>query len=353
VASQRNPWAGETYSPPRSLQFAAGTYTGYRFNLSGGIIAQKPYTLAAPSAAPTNQTATIPGRSGTWHAITAGVWAGYWIQHSGSTTLLPAPDESVEAFVPFRALTLGPGTHVARRFNSYGTVIGSKSYTLAAWSGANTTEMSTIPHQSGNWFYVTNGVFRGWWIQESANAVLGPPPPPPPPPIATWDPPATLTFAPGTYTGYRFDAYGTTVATKSYTFSSPSTAPTDTLSTVHTQSGNWYWILAGGWAGWWVPEGPGITIQAPPQPPPPPDPIAVYDPPTTLTFAPGTYVGHRFDGWGTVTATKPYTLAVSSTAPSSMLSPITNQAGNWWYVTAGIWSGYWILESEGITPPDP
>jgi hypothetical protein len=353
VAATRNAWPGETYSPPRSLQFAPGTYTGYRFNATGGITGSRAYTLTTTSAAPTTQTATVPNRSGSWHYITAGVWAGYWIQHSGSTTLLPGPATTVESFVPFRHLSLGPGTHVGRRFNTYGTVIGSRSYTLSGWSSAATTEASTIPRQSGTWYYVTNGVFDGYWIQDSANTELGPPPPPPPPPIETWDPPATLTFAPGTYVGHRFDAYGTVVARRPYTFQAASTAPTDTLSTIPSQSGEWYWILSGLWAGWWIPAGPGITIEEPPQPPPAPDPIEVYDPPTTLTFEPGTYVGHRFDAWGTVTATRPYTLAVTSTAPTSMLSPVTNQAGNWYFVTAGVWSGYWILEAPTITLPTP
>jgi hypothetical protein len=36
-----------------------------------------------------------------------------------------------------------------------------------------------------------------------------------------------------------------------------------------------------------------------------------------------------------------------------MLSPVTNQEGNWYFVTAGVWSGYWILESPTITLPAP
>jgi hypothetical protein len=43
--------------------------------------------LAAASAAPTSQKSTIPNKSGNWYLITAGVWAGYWIQESAGTTL--------------------------------------------------------------------------------------------------------------------------------------------------------------------------------------------------------------------------------------------------------------------------
>jgi hypothetical protein len=31
--------------------------------------------------------AVIPNQTGAWYYITAGVWAGYWIQESAGTTL--------------------------------------------------------------------------------------------------------------------------------------------------------------------------------------------------------------------------------------------------------------------------
>jgi hypothetical protein len=361
VASVMNAWAGELYNPRRTLSLASGSHVGYRFNPAGGITASKTYTLAASSSAPTSQRATVPGRSGSWYLVTAGVWAGYWIQESARTTLGPAPPDQVgESYLPFRMLSFSAGTYVGRRFNSYGTVIGSKSYTLGADSMATTTEKSTIPHQAGNWYYITTGVWDGYWIQESTGTVLGEPPPPPPPDeVQDYDPPAVLTFAPGTYVGRQFNAFGQIVASKPYTLAAASSAPTDTRSTVYSQSGDWYHIVAGVWDGYWIQEGPGITLADPiplaPDPPPDPEPppvqptvIEAYDPPQTLTFAAGTYVGRQFDADGAITTSRPYTLTTSSAAPTNQLSEIPNQPGAWYFITAGIWAGYWIAESPDI-----
>jgi hypothetical protein len=84
-------------------------------------------------------------------------------------------------------------------------------------------------------------------------------------------------------------------------------------------------------------------------PPPPPPGTTVYSPPETLTFAPGTYVGRKFGASGNITASKPYTLASWSGAPTSQKAPIPNQAGNWYLITAGVWAGYWVQESAGTT----
>ena len=79
--------ASETYSPARSLLFAPGTYVGYRFNAVGDAYAKKAYTLTSGSSAPTTKYAAIPRRTGGWFYITAGVWAGYWIQSGPGITL--------------------------------------------------------------------------------------------------------------------------------------------------------------------------------------------------------------------------------------------------------------------------
>ena len=77
----------ETYNPPRTLFFEPGTYVGRQFNASGAVTASLSYTLATASNAPTSQRSTIPNQPGTWYYITAGIWAGYWIQESAGVTL--------------------------------------------------------------------------------------------------------------------------------------------------------------------------------------------------------------------------------------------------------------------------
>jgi len=157
-----------TYNPVRPLYFAAGSYVGRRFNAAGTITASLPYTLSAASSAPTSYKSTIPNQSGNWYYITAGIWAGYWIQESAATTLGNAPPAPVaESYFPWRPLTFVAGAYVGYRFNTYGAVIASRPYTLATDSMAPTTEKSTIPNQAGNWYYITAGIWAGYWIQES------------------------------------------------------------------------------------------------------------------------------------------------------------------------------------------
>jgi hypothetical protein len=348
----------DTYNPMRPLYFAAGSYVGRRFNAAGTITASLPYTLGAASSAPTSYKSTIPNQSGNWYYITAGIWAGYWIQESAATTLGSAPPAPVaESYFPWRPLSFVAGAYVGYRFNTHGAVIASRPYTLATDSMAPTTEKSTIPNQAGNWYFITAGIWAGYWIQESAGTFLGDVPPPPPPPVVeNYDPPRPLYFAPGTYVGRQFSSNGAIIGSFPYTLATGSNAPTSQKSTIPNQAGNWYYITAGVWAGYWIQESAGTTLGDAPPPPPPPV-VENYDPPRALYFVPGTYVGRQFNAAGDITASLPYTLATGSNAPTDQKSTIPGQAGNWYHITAGIWAGYWIQESAGTTlgdaPPPP
>jgi spore germination protein YaaH len=74
-----------TFSPVRSVWFAAGTWTGYKFDTSGHVVASKRYPLSRSSWASANARAIINGRS--YVAIVNGVWAGYWVPESSSIVL--------------------------------------------------------------------------------------------------------------------------------------------------------------------------------------------------------------------------------------------------------------------------
>jgi hypothetical protein len=84
--SFKTAWS-ETYSPTRTLSFAAGTYTGYRFSSTGAVTAKLSYTLARSSSAPTSNRSAVTGQTGGWYYVTAGVWAGYWIREATGITL--------------------------------------------------------------------------------------------------------------------------------------------------------------------------------------------------------------------------------------------------------------------------
>jgi hypothetical protein len=261
VAAAMNLWPGELYNPQRMLSFAAGTYTGYKFNAGGAITSSKPYTLTQASSAPTNQRATNPVRSGSWYYVTAGVWAGYWIQASSRISVSSAPTvPTLEAFATARPVTVPAGTKTGRKFDSFGHVRATKAVTFTSPTVVWATQRGTIPYQLGRWFYITAGALRGYWIPETAGMTLGAPPPPWPEPIAIYNPPRSLQFAPGTYVGKQYSAYGILAGSYSYTLTKSSSAPTSRYSALPGQTGNWYYIVDGIWDTYWIKESSGTTL---------------------------------------------------------------------------------------------
>jgi hypothetical protein len=261
VAAAMNPWPGQVFNPPRRLAFVAGTYIGYRFNAGGGVTASKSYTLKLASGAPTNQLNTVPGRSGGYYFVTAGVWAGYWVQASSRITVSPAPPTPVvEAFDTARPITVPAGTRTGRKFDAVGHFTASKQLILTGPTIVWSTQRSTIPGQLNRWYYITVGAWEGYWIQETPGVTLGAPPPPLPEPIAIYDPPRTLHFAAGTYVGRQYSAYGILAGTYSHTLTKSSTAPTSRYSMLPGQTGNWYYIIDGVWESYWIKESAGTTL---------------------------------------------------------------------------------------------
>ena len=261
VAAAMNLWPGQVFNPPRSLVFVAGTYVGYRFNAGGAVTASRSYTLTKGSSAPTNQLNSVPGRSGSYYFVTAGVWAGYWVQASSRITISPAPTTPVvEDFGIARWITVPAGTKTGRKFDAFGRITASKQVILTAPTVVWASKRSAIPGQLRRFYYVTVGAWEGYWIQETAGVTLGAPPPPLPEPIAIYNPPRTLQFAAGTYVGRQYSAYGVLAGTYSYTLTTSSTAPTSRYSTLPGQTGNWYYIVDGIWESYWIKESPGTTL---------------------------------------------------------------------------------------------
>jgi len=79
--------------------------------------------------------------------------------------------------------------------------------------------------------------------------------------------------------------------------------------------------------------------------------MTTYNPPVTLYFTKGAHTGYKFSSAGAVTASKAYTLGSDSSAATSSRGPIANQPGNWFYVTNGVWAGYWLQESSTVHLP--
>jgi hypothetical protein len=154
---------------------------------------------------------------------------------------------------------------------------------------------------------------------------------------------ATLTFVAGTHTGYRFNwSTGAIIGSKTATLSRSSSAPVATRERIKGRAGYWFRITAGIWAGYWIPETPGRSYVA--------GQLALvqaYDPPRTVTFAAGTYVGYVFNAGGAVTKSKVASLSRTSTASADQRVVINGRG--YLRITNGIWAGMFVPLGTGIS----
>jgi hypothetical protein len=162
--------AGTTqYNPARTLTFLAGTTTGYGFDAAGRVIASKSATLSSASGAPTSQRRqSLPGQTGSWFLVSAGIWDGYWVRESPSVYL---PGISwQETFSPTRTLTFAAGTYTGYQFDVSGRVTASKAATLSRGSGAATSARAII--NGRRFLLVANGIWAGYWVPETSSTVV-------------------------------------------------------------------------------------------------------------------------------------------------------------------------------------
>jgi hypothetical protein len=178
VAGNPLAWTTWTFTTGASATFKQGTLTGYQFSGSGAVTATKTFTLAANSSALASRRQAIANQSGTFLAISSGVWAGYWVRESGGVYLTASPiadpPGAKASFSPARSLAFRLGTHTGYQFNASGGMTAAKTFTLGAGSSALTTQRSTITNQSGKWFQVSSGVWAGYWVRSSDVIYLSP-----------------------------------------------------------------------------------------------------------------------------------------------------------------------------------
>jgi len=158
-----------TYDPARSLTFLAGPHTGYKFDSAGHVTASKSATLASSSSAPTNQRrSSLPGQTGAWFQVTAGIWAGYWVRES-PTIYLPGIS-ALTSYAPARPVGFAAGTYTGYKFDSTGHVTASKAATLASSSSASADKRAIINGRA--YLGIVNGIWAGYWVAESTSVAL-------------------------------------------------------------------------------------------------------------------------------------------------------------------------------------
>jgi Big-like domain-containing protein len=249
----------EMFDPWRSVAFAAGSHTGYLYTAGGAVTGSKTYSLVTGSGASASGRAVI---NGTPHVLIAnGVWANYWVPESSRVVLAsgttapppPPPPSGSGVFDPPRSLSFSAGTHTGYQFDSAGVVTSSKAYTLTGASAAATSQRTAVTGQSGTWFLVSNGLWSGYWVRESAQVYL-----------AgfmdqvTFSPWRGVSLAGGTHTGYTFNGSGGVTGTKAYTLGSASSASSSGRAIINGRA--YVQVANGVWAGYWIPESSGVVL---------------------------------------------------------------------------------------------
>ena len=343
-----------------------GVHTGYKFSSSGAVTGEKTYTLAHDSGASASRRQTITNQSGTWLAISSGVWAGYWVRESSEVYLSASPiilpPTPNATFNPAVKLLFSIGTHTGYKFSASGAVTGEKTYTLANDSGSYTSARSSaLINQTGTWFLVSSGVWAGYWVRASSVVYLANPSILPPTIISRSPSPGAVNIGLSPTVTAQFSEDVTGVSTTSMAISNlndlvnlPATVTYDPVT--HTATlvpsaqlvmGTYRIALSGrikdldanslAWTTW------TFTTAAP---------VAVKQ---------GVHTGYKFSSSGAVTGEKTYTLAHDSGASASRRQTITNQSGTWLAISSGVWAGYWVRESSEvylsaspiILPPTP
>ncbi|MBA3688565.1 MAG: SH3 domain-containing protein [Chloroflexi bacterium] len=181
-----------------------------------------------------------------------------WVAAGSGTTAWVVPTKppnmiTVAASAKPAQLMFGLGTHTAYQFSGTGAVTAAKSFTLQNGSSAPVNTRVSITNQSGTWFFVTSGVWAGYWVRQSSVSWLSTAPvPSTAAPYATFNPVVRLAFKMGTHTGYKFSSTGAMTAERTYTLSKDSSAATSVRRTLTNQSGTWFLVTSGVWAGYWV-----------------------------------------------------------------------------------------------------
>jgi hypothetical protein len=164
---------------------------------------------------------------------------------------------------------------------------------------------------------------------------------------ATWPAGRSLTVGHGTHSGYQFDASGSVTAVLTDTLPAAASLTTTTRRSVPGQSGTWFHVTDGTWAGYWLRQSEVVHLTD--EPASASATTAAYDPPEQVKIRRGTHTGYQFDATGLPTAEKTRTKSRAKTADVSVLQAIVNQSGTWFRVRSGTWDGYWLRSSDVVT----
>jgi hypothetical protein len=147
-----------------SVRFQAGSHTGYKFNSTGGITAQKSITLPSASSANADQRIRVIGRN-YYYRITNGAFAGYLVPEAFDDRVLLGKVQE-QKYTPNLRLNFQPGTYTGYAYSANGTVTATKTLTFSAASSAPLGASAIVNARTS--YQVTAGAYVGYWLPHVA-----------------------------------------------------------------------------------------------------------------------------------------------------------------------------------------
>jgi subtilase family protein/Big-like domain-containing protein len=232
-----------------------------------------------------------------------------------------------------QAAVLRAGNHVGYRFDTDGTVLGSKRISISAARAYEVDERRQQPGVPGAWLHLATGPLAEYWIRESPSAGL-------PGTIAktSLDPVRPVILRTGTHVGRRFHG-GSVSSSRSYRASSTVTVHADARAAI-----NGVWrirIDSGPLAGYWVTES-GVAYL--------PGAVQLTDLRSRhATVGRGGKTAFRYSSSGKVLGAKTSSLSSARSTPMAAWAIINGRPS--FYVIAGPWAAHWLGEISGVHLP--
>ena len=293
----------------------------------------------------------------------------YWFAYAGNPSMTPSgvmgeyvppPAPTVLATSPVAgAVDASTATSVTATFDQQVTGVSASSFTVKdAWglsvpgsvSYSPTTRRATftpgVPLEAGLTYKATlSATIRGLgarlarqsWTFGVAGTVD--------PSVTLYPEPQDLVLERGTNTRYQFTMTGQLRAEKSSTLSDARVMHTTAQRSLPGQTGRWFYVVDGSWAGYWVRESSaahldgGATAAL--------SGTSSAEGGMTVRIRRGTHSGYVFDASGVMQAVKTKTLS-GRDAPADALTTLPGQTGEWFHMTGGGWNGYWLRASSVV-----
>ena len=186
----------------------------------------------------------------------------YWYAFAGDPEATPAGsgvNTRTIDFAPERTIRFRGGEHTGYQFGPDGEVVDTKTAWLGRDSAAPAAQRTRIPGQDGYWFQITEGVWAGYYVQESAKIHL--------PGIGlqtTLDPERPVDFEPGRHVGYRFTRDGTVADARAEELEDVEKAEAEARAVIN---GERYLLISDGeFEGYWVKESEAVQLRPLPAP---------------------------------------------------------------------------------------